>query len=102
MTINYGKEYSDDTPLAGEPGNFRFSKNKEATVTASQNKGPSQTSSSPTGTPGPSRAASVVAPVPQNPAAASKSIKLADKTTSFSDGAAKAKRKKSKIEGVSP
>ncbi len=102
MTVNYGKEYSDDFPLVGEPGSFRFSKNKDATVTASQNKSQGQTSSSPAGSPGPSRAASVVAPVPQNTATNSRSFKAADKATSFSDGAAKAKRKKSKVEGASP
>ena len=29
MTLNHGNEYMDETPLVGEPGNFRLSKNKE-------------------------------------------------------------------------
>ena len=101
MTVNYGKEYSEDTPLVGEPGSFRFSKNKDTAVTASQTKGQSHMSSSPTGTPGHSRAGSVVAPVANNSATASKSFKAGDKATP-SDGVVKAKRKKSKVEGTSP
>ena len=30
MTMQYGQEYSDETRLEGEPGNFRFTKHKEA------------------------------------------------------------------------
>jgi len=30
MTLRYGKDYMDEMPLVGEPGNFRFSKPKDA------------------------------------------------------------------------
>ncbi|KIX96791.1 uncharacterized protein Z520_07511 [Fonsecaea multimorphosa CBS 102226] len=100
MTLQYGKEYVDDMPLVGEPGNFRFSKSKDASVTASQTKGQSQTS--PTGTPGQSRATSVVPPTSSNPPAAGKGSKLLEKTAPLPEGAAKAKRRKSKPGVPSP
>lgn len=102
MTLHFGKEYSDDMPLVGEPGNFRFSKSKDAASQPSQTKGQSQTLSSPAGTPSHSRAASVVAPMTGNPSTAGKGAKTADKATPVADAGGKAKRKKSKIEGGSP
>lgn len=36
MTMRYGKEYMDDMPLMGEPGNFRFTKQKDPATTATQ------------------------------------------------------------------
>ncbi|ETI23646.1 hypothetical protein G647_05448 [Cladophialophora carrionii CBS 160.54] len=102
MTIAYGKEYSDDMPLVGEPGNFRFSKNKDTAATAGQTKPQNQASSSPIGTPGHSRAGSVAAPPPSNAAAAPRVVRTGDKATPTSDGTAKIKRKKSKVDGGSP
>ncbi|KIW70881.1 hypothetical protein PV04_03115 [Phialophora macrospora] len=102
MTIAYGKEYSDDMPLVGEPGNFRFSKNKDAAAAAGQTKGHGQTLSSPNGTPGHSRAGSVAALPPSNTAAPPRAVRVGDKPTPVSDGTAKVKRKKSKVEGGSP
>jgi mediator of RNA polymerase II transcription subunit 6 len=102
MTIAYGKEYSDDMPLVGEPGNFRFSKNKDATATAGQTKAHGQTLSSPNGTPAHSRAGSVAAPPPSNAAAPPRAVRAGDKVTPISDGAAKVKRKKSRVDGGSP
>ena len=62
MTMRYGKEYSDEVPLVGEPGSFRFSKKTEppprpagATQVTS-----SQASGSRAATPALSRAASIV------------------------------------------
>ena len=62
MTMRYGKEYSDEVPLVGEPGNFRFSKKNEQTLKPSAGAAvaSSQASGSRAGTPAYSRAASVV------------------------------------------
>lgn len=98
MTLQYGKEYMDDMPLAGEPGNFRFSKSKEGT--AGQIKPP--TTSSTAATPGQSRAASSVPQAPSNPLAGPKASKGEDKALSVSEGAIKAKRRKSKVGELSP
>ena len=98
MTINYGKEYIDDMPLVGEPGSFRFSKNKDATVTSGQTKTQAQPSFSSAGTPG-SRAASVVAPSSSTPP---KGGKAADRATAGPEGALKGKPRKSKLDGASP
>ncbi|OQV05116.1 hypothetical protein CLAIMM_09908 [Cladophialophora immunda] len=100
MTMQYGKEYVDDMPLVGEPGNFRFSKSKDASTTTGQAKAQGQTS--PTGTPGQSRAASVVPPTSSIPSATTKGPKLVEKTATLSDGAAKVKRRKSKPGEPSP
>ncbi|OAP61289.1 hypothetical protein AYL99_03490 [Fonsecaea erecta] len=100
MTLQYGKEYVDDMPLVGEPGNFRFSKNKDASVTTGQTKAQIQTS--PTGTPGQSRAASVVPATSSNPPAVAKGPKMLEKTAPLSEGPAKVKRRKSKPGVPSP
>ncbi|KIW97365.1 uncharacterized protein Z519_02757 [Cladophialophora bantiana CBS 173.52] len=97
MTLQYGKEYVDDMPLEGEPGNFRFSKSKDASSMAGQTKAQGQTS--PTGTPGQSRAASVVLPTSTNPSAPAKGPKPLEKNAPPSEGAAKVKRRKSKAPG---
>ena len=34
LTMEYGKEYSNQVPLTGEPGNFRFSKKTESVAKA--------------------------------------------------------------------
>jgi len=100
MTMQYGKEYVDDVPLAGEPGNFRLSKNKDTTAAAGQTRGPGQASStSPAATPGASRAASVVAPITSVPAMGLKGTKAGEKAAEV---APKAKRRKSKVGSPSP
>jgi hypothetical protein len=98
MTISYGKEYADDMPLVGEPGNFRFSKNKDATGSTGQTKSQTQLSSFTAGTPG-SRATSVVPPATSM---SSRGGKGGDKAAGDSEGALKAKRRKSKVDGTSP
>ena len=98
MTINHGKEYSDDMQLVGEPGNFRFSKNKDSAATASQAKISTQASFTSVGTPG-SRAASVAAPTSSSP---SKVEMTGDKATAGSEGPSKTKRRKSRVDGASP
>ena len=62
MTMRYGKEYSDEVPLMGEPGNFRFSKKPDQAPKASGAVpvASSQASGSRAATPAQSRAASVV------------------------------------------
>jgi mediator of RNA polymerase II transcription subunit 6 len=103
MTIAYGKEYSDDVPLVGEPGNFRFSKNKDISAPSSQVKGhQSQRSGTPTGTPGQSRATSVVAPALSSPSAGLKGQKTGEKTSPTTNTPGKIKRRKSKVDGGSP
>merc|ERR1712137_1534765 len=81
MTLQYGKEYSDDISLAGEPGNFRFSKNKEAATV--QIKGPTNGSIA---TPSQSRAQSVAPASSSSNAAVSKSLKSGEKGPSTPDG----------------
>ena len=100
MTVKYGKEYSDDMPLVGEPGNFRFSKSKDAAAAISQSKVQPKAASPSAATPG-SRAASVVVPVSSTSPAA-KGVKIGEKTMAGSDTTAKAKRRKSKVDGGSP
>lgn len=59
LTLRYYDQYDDDTPLIGEPGNFRYAKSKnpvqnlKASDAASKSAAPSKT-----GTPVPSQAAS--------------------------------------------
>jgi hypothetical protein len=64
-TMQYGKEYSDEKPLMGEPGKLRYSTTKDPAGTSKQL--PSQLSSSRNPTPAYSRAASAMpgaTPVP--------------------------------------
>lgn len=97
MTLQYGKEYADDISLVGEPGNFRFSKNKEATT--GQVKGPaSGTAATPTS----SRAQSVIPAPPSSNSGASKGAKIGDKGPTTPDGVVKVKRRKSKAGELSP
>ncbi|EXJ87622.1 hypothetical protein A1O3_04583 [Capronia epimyces CBS 606.96] len=86
MTLQYGKEYMDEVSLVGEPGNFRFSKQKEPA--AGQVKG--LATSSEFGTPGQSRPTSAV------PHAVLKETKTGDKAAAMPDGVAKPKRRKSR------
>ncbi|KAI1611933.1 MED6 mediator sub complex component-domain-containing protein [Exophiala viscosa] len=97
MTLQYGKEYADDISLAGEPGNFRFSKNKEAAT--GQIKG--QTSGN-IATPNQSRAQSMVPASSSSNAAVSKGLKIGDKGATTPDGVVNRKRRKSKASEPSP
>ncbi|KIW51759.1 hypothetical protein PV05_10445 [Exophiala xenobiotica] len=98
MTLQYGKEYADNISLVGEPGNFRFSKNKEAA--ASQAKGQLQPLG--TATPNQSRAVSMVPAVASPAAGPGKAPKMGEKNFSMPDGATKVKRRKSKAGDASP
>ncbi|EXJ83744.1 hypothetical protein A1O1_07370 [Capronia coronata CBS 617.96] len=98
MTLQYGKEYMDEIPLVGEPGNFRFSKHKEPS--AGQNKG--LATSFGNGTPGVSRAPSAVPPATKSPTIASKETKTGDKVASIPEDPARPKRRKSKPGDSSP
>lgn len=98
MTLQFGKEYMDEIPLVGEPGNFRFSKQKDPA--AGQTKG--LIASSNIGTPGQSRAASAAPPAPSSPPAVQKDSKTGDKVASMPDGPGKPKRRKSRPGDSSP
>ena len=97
MTLQYGKEYADDISLAGEPGNFRFSKNKEAAT--GQIKGHTNGSIA---TPSQSRAQSMAPGSSNSNAAASQGAKVGGKGPLTPDGAVKVKRRKSKASEPSP
>jgi mediator of RNA polymerase II transcription subunit 6 len=94
MTLQFGKEYTDNITLVGEPGSFRFSKNSEAAAT--------QTKAQPSSTPGQSRAASAVPSAASNPPAVGKASKSGDKVPSMPQGPTKPKRRKSKASEPSP
>ncbi|KIV91647.1 hypothetical protein PV10_06163 [Exophiala mesophila] len=88
MTLQYGKEYMDQVPLVGEPGNFRFNKARDPPpILAKGAVGPTAT-----GSPLPSRAASAV-PAP-------KAIADGDKSALYA--ATPKKRRKSKAENSTP
>ncbi|KEF60342.1 uncharacterized protein A1O9_01902 [Exophiala aquamarina CBS 119918] len=100
MTLQYGKEYMDDVPLVGEPGNFRLNKTKEGANSLSK----SQASAAATVTPWQSRAPSVI---PASAAGATstpnvpKGTLVSDKKGNSSTRG-KPKRRKSKAGDVSP
>jgi mediator of RNA polymerase II transcription subunit 6 len=102
MSLRYGKEYMNEMPLVGEPGNFRLSKTKDAlaprSASASKTAQPSSQQASPTkGTPAPSP------PPPPPPiqtdipsVVSRKSAKGTDKSPTTPVSSQKAKRRKSK------
>jgi hypothetical protein len=98
--MQYGKEYSDEMTLVGEPGNFRFSKTKETLPATTQTKFGTQPAASQVGTPAPSssRAGSVGAGFGSAPATIAKTVKAVDGGTPGGDGVKAAKqRRKSKV-----
>jgi len=98
MTLQYGKEYADEISLVGEPGHFRFSKNKDA-ASSQPRTGPPIPDSA---TPGASRAPSVAPAAAGNLAGASKGSKAGNKAASTPEGPTKPKRRKSKAGEPSP
>ncbi|KAK5064882.1 hypothetical protein LTR84_000716 [Exophiala bonariae] len=100
MTLQYGKEYMDDVPLVGEPGNFRWTKARDGSNSQSK----SQTSGAVSVPPGQSRAPSAAptttAVVPST-VNASKDAMGGDKKGGSSNRV-KPKRRKSKAGDVSP
>jgi hypothetical protein len=100
MTMQYGKEYSDEVALTGEPGNFRFSKTREAAAVNTQAKVGTQTVASQVGTPAASNsgAGSVAAGFGSVPAVMAKNTKETEAGTPGVDGGKAAKqRRKSKV-----
>lgn len=100
MTLQYGKEYMDDVPLVGEPGNFRLNKTRDGPNSQSK----SQTSGTISVTPGQSRAPSTA---PTSTAAVSTTANAFKGTTGSdkkgsSSNRVKPKRRKSKAGDVSP
>lgn len=101
MSLRYGKEYMNEMPLVGEPGNFRLSKPKDplAPPSANQTAQPSsqQTSPekrSPAPSPPPPPPPLIQTDIP--PAASKKSAKGVDKSPTTPSSSQKAKRRKSK------
>jgi mediator of RNA polymerase II transcription subunit 6 len=100
MTLQYGKEYMDDVPLVGEPGNFRLNKTKDSVN--SQPK--SQASGAATETPGQSRAPSVVpaSAATHTPSVSRGTMAAAGDKKGNATNRVKPKRRKSKAGDVSP
>lgn len=97
MTLQFGKEYMDEIPLVGEPGNFRFNKARDAS--ASQGK----VAGGGTGTPAPSRAASVVPNATSNNNAVAATVtSIGEKNNSSTTAVVSKKRRKSRAENSSP
>lgn len=100
MSLRYGKEYMNETPLVGEPGNFRLSKTRDATAApglskvaqpASQQTSPSKATPAPS-PPGPPPTIQTDVP----PVLSKKSAKGPDKSPITPASSQKAKRRKSK------
>ena len=102
MSLRYDKEYMNEMPLVGEPGNFRLSKTKDplAPPSANQTVQPSSQQTSPKkGSPAPSPPPPPPLPPIQTDiqsAASKKSAKGADKSPTTPSSSQKAKRRKSK------
>jgi mediator of RNA polymerase II transcription subunit 6 len=101
MSLRYGKEYMNEMPLVGEPGNFRLSKTKDALAPPSANKPAQPASQQPPATLKGSPVPSPPPPPPSiqtdvPPAGSKKSAKGAEKSPTTPASAQKAKRRKSK------
>jgi mediator of RNA polymerase II transcription subunit 6 len=100
MSLRYGKEYMNEMPLVGEPGNFRLSKTKDALAPPSASK-PAQPASQQTS---PSKATPAPSPPPPPPpiqtdvppVVSKKSAKGTDKSPTTPASSQRAKRRKSK------
>ncbi|KAL2419786.1 Mediator of RNA polymerase II transcription subunit 6 [Exophiala dermatitidis] len=98
MTLQYGKEYMDEMPLVGEPGHFRFSRQKDLTAGHAKNlAAPSNVS-----TPGQSRAPSAVPPIATGPTSAPNGAKNGEKVAAAPEAPPKPKRRKSRPGDSSP
>lgn len=100
MSLRYSKEYMNEMPLEGEPGNFRLSKTKDALAPLSANKPAqpaSQQASSTKGSPVPSPPPPPL-PIQTDipPAGSKKSAKGTEKSPTTPASSQKAKRRKSK------
>ena len=100
MSLRYGKEYMNEMPLVGEPGNFRLSKAKDALAPpiagqaaqpASQQASPTKASPAPSPPPPPPP---IQTDVP--PGVSKKSAKGTDRSPTTPGSSQKGKRRKSK------
>jgi mediator of RNA polymerase II transcription subunit 6 len=105
MSLRYGKEYMNEVPLVGEPGNFRLSKTKEALAPPSAGASQvTQSASQPASTKKASPAPSPPPPPPPPPpiqtdvstVGSKKSAKGSEKSPTTPASSQKAKRRKSK------
>jgi len=102
MSLRYGKEYMNEMPLDGEPGNFRLSKTKEALAPPSA--GASQVAQSASQPASTKKASPAPAPPPPPPPiqtdmstiGSKKSAKGSEKSPTTPASSQKAKRRKSK------
>jgi mediator of RNA polymerase II transcription subunit 6 len=102
MSLRYGKEYMNEVPLVGEPGNFRLSKAKEAVAPPSA--GASQVTHSASQPASAKKASPAPSPPPPPPpiqtdvsaVASKKSAKGTEKSPTTPASGQKAKRRKSK------
>jgi mediator of RNA polymerase II transcription subunit 6 len=101
LSRRYGKEYMDDTPLAGEPGDFRTSKVRDAAALSKETPGNSQQPSIPPKEKSlaPSAPPPIQTDVPQVPS--KKSAKGGERSPTTPAGREKPKRRKSRP-GVTP
>ena len=102
MSLRYGKEYMNEMPLVGEPGNFRLSRTKEALVPPSA--GASQVAQSASQPASTKKASPAPSPPPPPPpiqtdvsiVGSKKSAKGSEKSPTTPASSQKAKRRKSK------
>jgi hypothetical protein len=101
LSRRYGKEYMDDAPLVGEPGNFRTSKVKDTATLSKETPGNARQPSVPPKEkiPAPSPPPPIQTDVPQ--AASKKSAKGGERSPTTLAGREKPKRRKSKP-GITP
>lgn len=103
MTMRYGKEYMDDMPLMGEPGNFRFTKQKDPATAPGQLKPQNNVpaTGSKVGTPVPSSRVASLPPAIQTDVPPVQSKKSSAKSPGSGDPM-KPRRRKSKAANLSP
>ena len=105
MTMRYGKEYMDESPLVGEPGNFRLSKQKQTLVSPTGADLPTARLTSPpkdkSATPAQRPASPPMIQTDIPPVDSKKSAKASDRSPTTPGGSLKPKRRKSKIASMS-
>ena len=105
MSLRYGKEYMDEVPLVGEPGNFRLSnlKTKSSLAPLNHTSQPDSRQTSPEKKPTPAPSPPPPPPPIQTdvpPISGKKSGKGTDRTPATPGSSAKTKRRKSKAANV--
>jgi mediator of RNA polymerase II transcription subunit 6 len=96
LSRRYGKEYMDDAPLVGEPGNFRVSKVRDVALVPKETQGSDRQASAPPKeiSPAPSPPPQIQTDVPQ--VASKKSAKGGERSPTTPSGREKPKRRKSR------